>query len=136
VKILGYAEILSQGTWPEVKTGQRLARGETLRTRRGGEATVTASDGKINLTVKSETTVTCDGLVDTKSRPWKDGVPFKPVSLENNPESKNLLNLTFPRARWWSRASAVVAGVTYTRDLTVTFGNWPLSAFSGLTTGK
>jgi hypothetical protein len=34
------------------------------------------------------------------------------------------------------RASTVVAGVTYSRDMTVTFGNGPLSAFSGLTTGN
>jgi hypothetical protein len=31
VKILGRAEILSAGTWREVKTGERLARGEAIR---------------------------------------------------------------------------------------------------------
>ena len=45
VKILDRAEILEAGEWREIKTGERLALGRTLRASKGAQVEGTAAGG-------------------------------------------------------------------------------------------
>jgi hypothetical protein len=96
VRILGQAEILSAGTWREAKTDEFVQPGDTVRLVGDGQVELITEDEMIETTMKGETAVRYDGLVNPGSRPWKDGLPFAPVSQLEEGVGQKIPQFTVP----------------------------------------
>jgi hypothetical protein len=75
ISVMGRAEILSSGVWYEAKTGEIVKPGEWVRVVGDGEMSLSGNDGKSTVTLKDQTSVRYDGVVDPNSRPWRNGAP-------------------------------------------------------------
>ena len=71
IKIAGKSEIFKDSDWQEAKEGMRIAPGEKIRIAGQGEVSISASDGKIIITAKDQTTVTYDGKASLDLPPWE-----------------------------------------------------------------
>ena len=96
VSVMGRAEILSEGTWREARKGDRILPGAAVRTYADGEASVSAEEGRIEIKVRPGSELGYEGIVNTGSRPWKDGLPYRPVGLESLPEGERSPQFSLP----------------------------------------
>jgi hypothetical protein len=88
ISVMGRAEIISEAVRREAKIGDFIKPGESIRLMGTGEVNLEGNAGKVNVSLKDNTTLTYDGDVNINSRPWKDGVAAKPVLFEQIPENE------------------------------------------------
>jgi hypothetical protein len=96
LRIAGKAEILDQGRRTEAKEGQFLAPGQSVRLIGGGEVSLSAANGRIQVRVRDSTAVRYDGEVGSNSQPWISDTRYQRAS---EGEGKRVPQLSVPVGR-------------------------------------